>query len=224
MKFLCSRERNVIETCVLFFPCFIIHLSLRTERVLTFSTSLLQAFWWRTWQTWGCLQSKSSYGLDFVVTPPDSLCVLFGITSEHFMELKWLTLDIQRRWFHLSRVGFCYLCIWFGFLTQFDSIKMAIKRNSVGPVNMSHCRTSSFHHLDHCFVVFKHIQQSFLMRESDVWGNRVNRVQNNEHSLRLLIHVILITENNGFRRSNMVFSRDSRLNNQIPWMKSGNIV
>ena len=36
--------------------------------------------------------------------------------------------------------------------------------NSVSPGNMSHCRASSLYdHLDHCFVVFKHIQQSFLM-------------------------------------------------------------
>ena len=43
-----------------------------------------------------------------------------------------------------------------------------IKSNAVGPGNMSHCGTSSlFQHLDHCFVVFKNIQQSFLMRKLD---------------------------------------------------------
>ena len=42
---------------------------------------------------------------------------------------------------------------------QIDSIEQPIKSNSVGPGNMSHCRTPSFNdHLDHCFVVFKHIQ------------------------------------------------------------------
>ena len=47
---------------------------------------------------------------------------------------------------------------------QIDSIKQPIKRNSVSPGNMSHCGTSSFYdHLDHCFVVFKDIQHSFLM-------------------------------------------------------------
>ena len=40
---------------------------------------------------------------------------------------------------------------------QIDSIEQPIKRNSVGPGNMSHCGTSSLeNHLDHCFVVFKH--------------------------------------------------------------------
>ena len=55
------------------------------------------------------------------------------------------------------------------FRVQIDSIKQPIKSNSVGSGNMSHCRTSTlYNHLDHCFVVFKHIQQSFLMRKLDV--------------------------------------------------------
>ena len=52
---------------------------------------------------------------------------------------------------------------------QIDSIEQPIKSNSVGSGNMSHCRASSLYdHLDHCFVVFKHIHQSFLMRRVDV--------------------------------------------------------
>ena len=53
---------------------------------------------------------------------------------------------------------------------QIDSIKQPIKSNSVGSGNMSHCGTPSLdnNHLDHCFVVFKHIQQSFLIRKLDV--------------------------------------------------------
>ena len=52
---------------------------------------------------------------------------------------------------------------------QIDSIKQPIKSNSVGPGNMCHCGASSrYNHLDHCFIVFKHIQQSFLMRRWDV--------------------------------------------------------
>ena len=52
---------------------------------------------------------------------------------------------------------------------QIDSTKQPINNNSVGSGNMSHCGTSSlYNHLDHCFVVFKHIQQSFLMRRLDV--------------------------------------------------------
>ena len=46
---------------------------------------------------------------------------------------------------------------------QIDSIEQPIKSNSVGLGNMSHCGTPSFDdHLAHCFVVLKHIQQSFL--------------------------------------------------------------
>ena len=58
---------------------------------------------------------------------------------------------------------------------QINSIKQPIKSNSVGPGNMSHCRTPAFNdHFDHCFIVFKHIQQNFLMRRLDVWRNRIN--------------------------------------------------
>ena len=47
---------------------------------------------------------------------------------------------------------------------QINSIEQPIKSNSVGSGNMSHCRASSLYdYLDHCFVVFKHIQKSFLM-------------------------------------------------------------
>ena len=64
------------------------------------------------------------------------------------------------------------------FGVQIDSIEQPIKSNSVGSGNMSHCGASSLHnHLDHCFVVFKHIQQSFLMRRIDVWVNKINIVQ-----------------------------------------------
>ena len=52
---------------------------------------------------------------------------------------------------------------------QIDSIKQPIKSNSVRSGNMSHCGPSSLYdHLDHCFVVFKDIQQSFLTRRMNV--------------------------------------------------------
>ena len=55
------------------------------------------------------------------------------------------------------------------FWVQIDSIELPIKGNSVHPGIMSHCGTSSLeNNLDHCFVVFEHIQQSFLMRKLDV--------------------------------------------------------
>ena len=48
---------------------------------------------------------------------------------------------------------------------QIDSIKQTIKSNSVGSGKTSHCRASSIYdHLDHCFVVFKDVQQSLLTR------------------------------------------------------------
>ena len=54
---------------------------------------------------------------------------------------------------------------------QINSIEQPIECNSVGSGNMSHCRTPSFDdHLDHCFIVFKHIQKSFKTRRLDVEG------------------------------------------------------
>ena len=45
------------------------------------------------------------------------------------------------------------------FGVNINSIEQPIKHNSVDPGNVSHCRTSAFNdHLDHCFVVLKHIQ------------------------------------------------------------------
>ena len=55
------------------------------------------------------------------------------------------------------------------FWVQVESIEQPIKRKSVSPGNMSHCGAPAFDdHLDHRFVVLKHIQQSFLMRRLDV--------------------------------------------------------
>ena len=60
------------------------------------------------------------------------------------------------------------VCLRVGFWFQIDSIKQPIKSNSVSPGNMSRCTTSSLDdHLDHCFVVFKDLQQSFLTRRLD---------------------------------------------------------
>ena len=56
------------------------------------------------------------------------------------------------------------------FRVQIDSIEQPYKSNSVGSGKMSHCKASSLHdHLDHCFVVLKDIQQSFLTRRMHVW-------------------------------------------------------
>ena len=45
------------------------------------------------------------------------------------------------------------------FGVQINSIELPIKSNSVGSGDVSHCRTSSFqNHLDHSFIVLKHIQ------------------------------------------------------------------
>ena len=95
---------------------------------------------------------------------------------------------------------------------QFDSVKQPIKSNSVGPGNMSNGKASSLYdHLDHCFVVFKEKQQSFLMRKLDVSGNTFNIIRNIEHSSRLLAwRVTCVTADNWLPRSIMVLIRVSK--------------
>ena len=53
-------------------------------------------------------ETKFIIGFDFAVTlsSPASSCVLFDITSEQSVELKWLMLNKHKRWFHSSRVDF----------------------------------------------------------------------------------------------------------------------
>ena len=149
----------------------------------------------------GALAIRFIIVLDFAVTrsSPDSCWARFAIAAVQAVELKWLILNKHNKWFHSSRVKFPLvrtsaswffgvdvldLDLWF----QIDSIEQPIKRNSVGPGNMSHCGTSS---LDHWFVVLKHIQQSFLMRRLDVWGNTVNIIHNIEQSSRLLAWLVI---------------------------------
>ena len=70
-------------------------------------------------------------------------------------------------------------------------------------------------HLDHCFVVLKHIQQSFLMRRLDVWGNTVNAIQHVGHPLRSLI---LVSDNGtprSFRSLNYAFQGQKQSNPTI---------
>ena len=56
----------------------------------------------------GVLAKRLIVGLNFAVTLscPESCCVLFDITSEQTVELKWLILNKHNRWFHSSRVKF----------------------------------------------------------------------------------------------------------------------
>ena len=56
---------------------------------------------------------------------------------------------------------------------------------------MSHCGTPSLYdHLDHCFVVFTQIQQSFLTRRTDVWGHEIKIVE----IINLSMNLIFVSE------------------------------
>ena len=119
-------------------------------------------------------KTRFNVGLDFalILSSPVLSCFLFDIVWGQLAELKILTLNKRRRWFHSSRLKLPfrqYVCeLVFGvnvfdldLLVQVDCVKQPIKRNSVGSGNMSHCWTSaSDNHLDHRFIIFKNAKQS----------------------------------------------------------------
>ena len=131
------------------------------------------------------LQSNSSLVLTFAVTLVFTW--IFLCSFRHPFR-KWLMLNKHKRWFHSSRVNLPLVSMsasWFlvsMYLIWILGSKLILphdqSRATLYPGNMSHCGTSSlYNHLDHCFVVFKHIQQSFLLRILDVWGNTINVIQ-----------------------------------------------
>ena len=119
----------------------------------------------------GVLVIKLIIGLDFTVTLSslDSSCVLFHITSEQSVKLKWLMLNKHKRWFHSSRVKFLLVKMsasWFlvsMYLICILGSNLIWSNNqwsaTLWVLGVSHCWTPSVNdHLDHCFIVFEHIQ------------------------------------------------------------------
>ena len=100
--------------------------------------------------------------------------------------IPFITCEISF-WLECRQVGSWCQCTWFGFLGP----KLILSNNQSRATLwvLETCLIVGllplFDHLDHCFVVFKHLQQSFLMRRLDVWGNKINIVQITDHSLRL---------------------------------------
>ena len=102
------------------------------------------------------------------------------------MELKWLMLTKHKKWFHSSRVKFPLLSMsasWFVvsmYLIWISGSKL-IRSNNQSRTTLWVLETCLVvgllpfnNHLDHCFVVFKDAQQSFLMRKIHVWGNKID--------------------------------------------------
>ena len=128
------------------------------------------------------LDTKFVIGFDFAVTlsSPASSCVLFDIALHLLMELKWPMLNKRKRWFHSSRVKFPLVSMsesWFlvsMYLIWILGSKL-IRSNNQSRATLWVLETCLIvgllpfqNHLDHCFVVFEQIQQSFLMRKLDV--------------------------------------------------------
>ena len=86
-----------------------------------------------------------------------------GVDQKSFRASPEVSLEVMEETLLFLQENLCELGV------QIDSIEQPMKSNSVGSGNMSHGRASSLYdHLDHCFVVFKEIQQSFLTRRMHV--------------------------------------------------------
>ena len=146
----------------------------------------------------GALAIRFIKGRDFAVTrsSPESCWDRFAIVSEHTVELKWLMLNKHNKWFQSSRVKFLLVRMsasWFlvsMYLIWIFGSRL-IRSNNQSSATVWVLETClivglpSFNdHLDHCFVVLKHIQQSFLVRRLDVWRNTINIIQHIDLALR----------------------------------------
>ena len=128
------------------------------------------------------LDTKFVIGFDFAVTLSSfaSSCVLFDIALTLVDGTEMANVEQTQKMVPLitCEISLCQcLCelvlgvnvIDLNLGVQIQSIKQPIKSNSAGSGNVSHCRASSLYdHLDHCFVVFKDLRQSFPMRRVDV--------------------------------------------------------
>ena len=150
---------------------------------------------------WTNLHDRSQNGPKPAVTlsSPASSCVLFDIASRLLMELKWLMLNKHKRWFHSSRVKFPLVSMsasWLlvsMYLIWILGAKLILSNNQsratlwVLETCLIVVTSSLYNHVDHCFVVLKHIQQSFLTTRMHVWGNKINIVWINNHSMSFLL-------------------------------------
>ena len=201
-------------------PRSFLFLSNCTPGILMSVASLPRAYWSREWYVRRHPCNKAHHWSRFCCDSFFSWILLMSFchcfrancrTEMPYIEQAQQMFPIRHVWNFLwlgyRQVGFWCRCTWFGFLgpSWFD-------RTTNG--NMSHCGTPSLNdHLDHCFVVLKHIQQSFLMRKMDVWGNTINVIQHVGYSLKSLILVIDNGSPRSFRSLNRV-SKDRTIRSQ----------
>ena len=162
----------------------------------SFSPNVLQGFWFpQVFFSWlfevendtfdGTLAISLIIGRDFAVTrsSPESCLSRFAIVSLQTVELKWLILN-KHKWFNSSRVKFPFSQDVSKLVFGVDVLDLGfgsklIRSNNQSSASLWVLETCLFLgflplkcHLDHCIVVLKQIQQSFLMGRLDVWGTQ----------------------------------------------------
>ena len=154
----------------------------------------------------GILAVKFIKGLDFAVTrsSPDSFWTSFDIAAKQIVELKWLILNKLNKWVHSSRVKFTLVKMSASWFLISMYLIWILESRFIRSNNQSRATlwvletclvvgTPSFNdHLDHCFIVLKHIQYSFLTRGLVIWVNRINAFHHIDFLLRLMTFVNII--------------------------------
>ena len=164
-----SRQARLDPLCFIARPnsssaSILLWLFLRLHFLAFFPTSL-QDNWWN-WNCWRWTKTKDD-SIHHVWNFPLSVCLRVGFSVS--MYLIWIL-----------------------------GSKLILSNNGSRAIlwvleTCLICRASSLYdHLDHCFVVFKHIQQRFLTWRIDVWGNNINIVQIINHSMRFLSRLKLV--------------------------------
>ena len=180
----CVTANNGFLLSIIFHPAY-------TQMALIFITCLLQAFWCRRWQSWVSYCNQTHHWSWLCC---DSFFTWFFLRScwHHFRAIcRTEMAKIEQRQQVIPLItceipfgsdvcelvfGVDVLDLDFG--VQVDSIEQPIKSNSV--------------------VVGVLPLIIILMRKLNAWGNKVNSIQNIEHSSILPLPVIIITANNGF--------------------------
>ena len=105
------------------------------------------------------------------------------------------THDVKQTEKMIPRVKLPFVTMWpsWGFWVQIDSVKQAIKRDSVASGHVSHRRTSAVNnHLDYRFIVFKNVKQGSEVRRFCVCDNVIHIEFLNIVFLRLGVGVFLL--------------------------------
>ena len=177
-------------------PWSLLFLSNSIPRILISIISLPQAYWTQGWYVRRHPCNKAHHWSQFCCDTFFSWALLssFCHCSSAGCGTEMANVNKFHKWIHSPRVEFPLVGMstsWFFGVdvldldlgVQTDSIKQPIKCNSVGLGNMYHYGTLMII-LITASLSFNTLQESFLIRRLDVWGNTINVIQHVGLALR----------------------------------------